>query len=356
MPSVSPDPRGPRAIEREFRRLLDEGWTLRPVGSTRRAPRRLLTLGYVPRHRIELFGSVFYLAAVRQNPDLRFFVTYVVPASGRARAVHPRLFYKDVSLIWRSASHFVDTADERWTGKGDVSVRRVGDEELMESKEETTDLPFEMQTALEMLSASAKRIPHDERAIALVLRRGPTDRIQAYSDFTAPRRRAQADPRNLVNRGRPVARFRRRNDPESLRFVPGYEPDFRRGILEESASKSRLYGGPIRRFRILSTNREIQYFFFAGPRHVWIAPPQATTTELSTYGVRTVDVEAPDDAFVPGYEYHYLDESEDPPELVSQIPAGFVGAPSEVDPSRSDASAWIDRLPVVREFRRAVLR
>ena len=58
---------------------------------------------------------------------------------------------------------------------------------------------------------------------------------------------------------------------------------------------------------------------------------------------------------MPGYEYHYLDDTVDPPEWVSQIPAGYVGEPSEIDASRCDASPWIERLPVVREFRRRVL-
>ena len=54
----------------------------------------------------------------------------------------------------------------------------------------------------------------------------------------------------------------------------------------------------------------------AGPRHAWIIPPQATTTELSTYGVRTVDVEADEDVFVPGFEYHFMDGDH----LHTQIP------------------------------------
>jgi hypothetical protein len=58
---------------------------------------------------------------------------------------------------------------------------------------------------------------------------------------------------------------------------------------------------------------------------------------------------------IPGYEYHFIDESEDPPVLFSQIPEGFVGGVSEFDPSRSDASPWLDRLPIIREFRRSVL-
>jgi hypothetical protein len=188
-----------------------------------------------------------------------------------------------------------------------------------------------------------------------VLRRGPDDRLDPYRDFTEPRRRAAADPRNRINGGRSIARFTRRNDPSSLRFVRGFEPDFAKGLLETSTSMSRLYGGKLRRFRVLSRNRRVQYLFFAGPRHVWIIPPQATTTELSSYGLRTIDVIADEDLCIPAYEYHFMDDSEDPPVLFSQIPEGFVGEPSVHDPARSDASPWIDQLPVVREFRKKLL-
>ena len=59
---------------------------------------------------------------------------------------------------------------------------------------------------------------------------------------------------------------------------------------------------------------------------------------------------------MPGYEYHFVDDSEDPPTLFSQIPPGFAGAPSPIDPSRCNASGWIERMPVVRDFRRLVLK
>ena len=88
---------------------------------------------------------------------------------------------------------------------------------------------------------------------------------------------------------------------------------------------------------------------------LWIVPPQATTTELSSYGVRTVDVLADEELFVPGYEYHFVDEEQDPPVLHSQIPAGFVGEQCDSESGRADASPWLDRLPVVRRFRREVL-
>ena len=153
-----------------------------------------------------------------------------------------------------------------------------------------------------------------------------------------------------------VARFTRKNDPTSLEIAAGFEPDFRRGILEISTSVSKLYGGRLRRFRILSRNQRIQYLFIAGPRIVWIIPPQATTTEIMSFGVRTIDVAFDEALCIPGYEYHFIDESEDPPVLFSQIPEGFAGEVSEFDRSRSDASPWLDRLPIIREFRRRVLK
>ena len=348
----------PRQVEREFRRMWDDGVPVRVAGEARDDPSRLLSRGYKPKYKLELFDTKLFLTDVRQNPQLRFFVTYVVqprPSTGKTE-IYPRIFYKDNSLIWRSASHFVCLNGELWIGKGDVGCRVEGDDELLTSMESTTDLPLEIQTTLETLNRKLRSVRTDESALGLVLRRANHDRMLAYRDFIEPRRRAAADRRNRINGGRSIARFRRKNDPTSLEITSGFEPDFRRGIVETSVMSSRMYGGALQRFRILSANRKIQYLFFAGPRHVWIIPPQATTTELSSYGVRTVDVVADEDLFVPGYEYHYLDDEQEPPVVFSQIPDGHAGATHPRDDTRADASRWLDRLPVIREFRRKVLR
>ncbi len=352
VPSVRPARMTPGQVEREFRRRIREGAEIRVAGAARRAPLSLLARGYTPKHRIDLFDTSYYLTSVLENEEIRFFVGYLVQAP-EPRRIYPRIFYKDLSLVWRSASHHVRSGSEHWIGKGDVRVVAVRGEQYVVSAEATTDLPLEVQTGFEQL-ARRTQLRRDERAVGLVLRRAPPQRIEAYRDFCEPRRRARSDRRNLVNGGRPVARFLHRHDPDSLRFAPGHAPDFRKGILEVSTSSSRLYGGRLRRFRILSRNREIQYLFMAGPRHVWIVPPQALTTELSSYGVRTVDVLADDDLFVPGYEYHFGDGLEEPAGWLAQIPEGFAGASNPLDPSRADASAWLERLPVIREFRRAL--
>lgn len=356
---IRPEPEDPDQVEKEFRALLAAGARIRPAGRARTRPNRLLSLGYVPRYKLRLFDTVFYLAELRQEPNARFFVTYVMLHADRdlpprRRELFPRYFYKDGSLIWRSASHFARSDTENWIGKGDIKPVRENGREVFYTAEETTNLPLEIQGSLDLLSRLPETIVRDERAIGLVLRQAPDDRVEPYADFIRPRRKAAADPRNRVNGGRPIARFGRRNDPTSLRIVKGYEPDFARGVLDVDEATSRLYGGLLRKFRILSVNRRIQYQFMAAPRLAWIVPPQTLTTELSSYGVRTVDVEAPDDLFVPALEYHYMDDSEDPPKLYSQIPEGFAGASSTVDPARADASPWLDALPVIREFRRVL--
>ncbi len=358
VPSAPPSDLTPAQVRRAFARHLTEGALWRVAGVAKDDPESLLSLGYTPRSHFALFETEFFLSGLRQNPDIRFFVAFVLQRRPRAASgeIFPRIFYKDVSLVWRSASHFIRSEGENWIGKGDVEPVQLDGRTGVVSAEETTDLPFEIQDALETLCRRAKRVPYDDEAVELVLRRAPDARIWAYRDFLEPRRRAQANPRNRIRGGRPVARFRRKNDPESLWIATGFEPDFAVGILEQSALTSRLYGGAVTRYRVVSRNRKIQYLFFAAPRHVWLGHPQATTTELMSYGVRTIDVVADEELSIPGYEYHFIDEEVNPPVLHSQIPEGFAGEASEIDPSRADASAWLDRMPIVRQFREQVLR
>jgi len=337
----------PREVSWEFRRLLAGGCRLRPAGSARSRPLRLLADGYRPHYEVALFDATFLLAALREDENFRFFVAYV--RLGAGPDLHPRLFYKDSSLVWRCATHFISAPGVHWIGKGDVKLVDEADGETEYSAEETTNLPYEIQGVLDDLSRRRKRVPWDARALARVLRRAPPGRFEAYADFLGPRRRAAAVRRNRIHGGAYVARFTRRNDPGSLRFAPGFAPDFAR-VVEVARSRSRLYGGEIRKLRILSKNARIQYQFVAGPHHAWIIPAQTLTTELSSYGVRTLDVCADEDLFVPGYEYHYVEHGE----LYTQIPPGFAGPASEVDPTRADASPWLERLPVIREFRRRI--
>ena len=340
---VAPEPLTSVQVARSFRALLAEGARLAPAGRARRRPAALLGPRYLPRYELRLFDARYFLADYRFDDAVGFFVGYVVLGAS-SRTIWPRIFYKDSSLLWRVASHFVRDKGEVWIGKGDTRTVEQGDWVLRHSAEETTNLPHELQFALDDLSRRRKA-RRDDAAIELVVRAAPRGRIEPYADFLAPRRRAAASFRE--NGGRPVARFLRKCDPGSLRFTGGYEPDLARGIVERGTSASAFYGGRIEKTRVLSANRRVQYLFLASPTHVWLAPPQLLTTELSTYGVRTLDVPADEDVFLPAFEYHDDEES--------QIPAGFAGAPHAEHPDRADAAPWLEELPVIRAFRAEVL-
>ncbi len=337
-----PVDRSPRSVAAQFGKLLARDHVLRPAGRARSDPGRLLRAGYTPRYRVDLFDTQFYLTALRREDQFRFFVAYVRPAGNRARGawpVYPRIIYKDSSLVWRTASHLVISPQERWIGKG--AVKPVpGEPGLYASAEETTNLPFELQSALDTLSRAGGPARPDRRALEWILRRAPPGRIEPYADFTQPREGLE----DAINGGHDVATFDNPAVPESLRFVDGFAPDLARGPVAQSRSRSSLYGGDIVKHRFVSVNEQIQYVFVCGPRQAWILPPQTLTRALTTYGLRPIDVPCDEHLCLPGYEFHYPGHS--------QIPEGFAGAPSPADPSRADTSPWNDRMPILAQYRR----
>jgi len=358
IPKVRPSRMTPRQVETEFRGLLDSGIKIKPVGEAKDDPMSLLSSGYTPKHKIQLFDTTYYLTNVRIEGDFKIFVAYVMQKDSKSGkdVIYPRLFYKDYSLVWRSASHYASVDEgEAWYGKGDVAFTLENGEEFYYSMEETTNLPFEIQSAIDAIGRKTKNPVRDEKAISLVVRKAPNSRVEPYQDFVIPRQKASADKKNLVNKGKRIAYFKKKNDPTSLKFVAGFEPDFETGIIEVSTDKSVLYEGKVTKYRILSKNKQVQYQFVVTPNQIWINPPQALTTEIMLYGVRNIDVNADEDLFVPGFDYHYMDDEKTPPEMYSQIPKGYAGKISGIDEYKADASPWLNKLPPVREFKRKVL-
>ncbi len=107
------------------------------------------------------------------------------------------------------------------------------------------------------------------------------------------------------------------------------------------------------RFRIRSKNKLIQYLFMHAPSQSWIIPPQPVALNLMSYGVHTVDAHVDEKLCIPGYEYHFPDDSEEDG-MFSQIPPGFAGDPSPIDPERADASPWTHDMPVIKDFHAAL--
>lgn len=351
IPNVVADALTPRQVGAEFRRILDAGHQLRVDGQAQSDPEKLLRIGYTPKYKIELFGTRFFLCNRRNAEGLKVMPGYVMPATpaGKAKApVHARVFYKDSSLVWRSAPHYINTPDAHWIGKGAVRWLDKRGERGWYTAEETTNLPLEVQAALDDVSQRGPRGQNDKRVLSLVLRNAPSSRVYPYRDFEAPREKAMKPRANQINNNRRIAWFRDDYDPGSLQFEPGFEPDFD-ALVDVSRSRSSMYGGEIGKYRIASRNRLVQYLFVAGPHHVWIVNPQPFTVELSSFGLRTVDAIVDEDLLIPGYEFF---DNAGTGELDDQIPPGFAGDVCPVDPDRADASPWNERMPAVRAFRR----
>jgi len=344
-----------RQVAREFRQLLASGQKLRVDGQANADPADLLRRGYVPKYAIELFGTRFFLCDLRISHELKLMPAYVMPPQqpGRGKpTIHARVFYKDSSLVWRAASHYINTPDEQWIGKGATKWVKKRGVEGWESAEETTNLPFEMQAALDDAGQRGPRAKNDASILFLILRNAPAHRMHPYHDFESQRKKAMSVPANRINNSRSIAWFRDENNPASLIIARGFEPDFN-AVIDVARSYSKMYGGKIRKYRIASRNRRIQYLFVAGPDHVWLVYPQSLTTELSSYGLRTIDVIADEEMSIPGYEF--FDNSGDGG-VDDQIPPGFAGPVCPYDPDRADASPWNERMPIIRAFRRAQSR
>lgn len=358
VPSAALSPLSEGQVEREFGKLVDSGVEFKVPGSFRGDPKSLLSSGYTPKFKIELFDTAYYMTRLRHDGDEKVLAAYVVqknPKTGKP-VIYARLFYKDYSMIWRSPSHFQGSeAGVDWFGKGDFEPYSRSADGIKYSMEETTNLPLEIQTALDQIGTTPGIPKIDTKLASRIVRGSLRNRPAPYTDFTAQRKAAKENPKNLINKNKRIAYFTQRNDPSTLKFVKGYEPDFQSGIIEVSVDKGTrtdYYGGPLTKYRILSANRKVQYQFIAGRNHFWLNPPQALTTQLTTYGSRSVDVMADYDLFLPGFEYHYED---DDGSIYSQIPPGFAGKSNPHFDPVADASKWHAQLPVIQQFKRVVV-
>lgn len=346
-------------VQRLFRKLVASGCPVRPAGSAKSDLNGFLR-SYTPRYLVELFQHRYFLCNVRHDNQFRFFVGYVQLHDQKnpeqKQPLYPRIFYKDSSLIWRVATHYIKSKNEHWVGKGDVKPVQENGETVSYSAEETTNLPFEIQNALDKISRLADKTRADRRAMQLVLRDAPDHRVRPYADFSKPRKIAMASAKKRINKNQSIAWFKDELDPRSLQFAKGFEPDFRHGLIDANETRSRLYGGRILRFRIASKNKQVQYLFVHAPRQCWIIPPQAFSDEIMSYGVRTVDANADENLCIPGYEYHFEEEPGQPDSLYSQIPAGYAGEQSLIDPQRADTSPWNQKMPVIIKFYGALER
>jgi len=354
--NVKPKNLSQEQVNAEFKNLIAQGFHLELKGQAKGRKQGYLPRTRTPKYIVDLFGVRYFLSDIRREAGFRFFVAYLVmpQKASHIKRIYPRIFYKDSSLIWRSASHLIKTGSEHWIGKGDLKPVIEDGKIAHYSAEETTNLPYEMDAALDTISRSSNEVIVDKLAQELVLRNAPESRVEPYSDFTTPRRNAMSNPNYAINENRKIAWFKDAAKPQSLCFTPGFDPDFKHGLIDTSLSRSKMYGGTINKYRIASKNRQVQYLFIVGQTQAWIIPPQPLDNLVTSYGVRAVDADVDEDLCIPGYEFHYLEYDDDPSSLYSQIPKGYVGPASEADPDRASASPWIEKLSVMKTFRQHI--
>ena len=205
IPNVKVTDRTPGQVARQFHGLLDNGYELRVDGQAGKDPMQLLRRGYTPKYEITLFENRFFLGNLRDVEGLKVLPAFVLPAEqGRKRRIHARVFYKDASLVWRSASHYIDTPEEDWIGKGAVKRVKVDGESRWFSAEETTNLPLEIQAALDEASRRGPRSRSDHRILSLVLRTRHRIGSGRIRTFEAPREglATATPPTELTTTGR----------------------------------------------------------------------------------------------------------------------------------------------------------
>ena len=253
LPGVQPDPRDPRALATEFRAALADGVRLRPSGEAKQDPTPAANspLRGALSHRPLPGSNLSDRVPLRRQPEFHGRVRRTVGVLRSRRRVRTTRgsSTKDSSLVWRVATHFVRSEDDNWIGKGDtkwelirrrrVLVQRGGDREPAFSR------CRKRSTSLAGAARSHGGITTRSRSscsAATEIASNP------FAEFVTPRRRAAE--RYRIHGGKPIARFHSQGRSQHAALREGLRTGLpTRGWWTQSSSHSKLYGGPVTKFR-----------------------------------------------------------------------------------------------------------
>ncbi len=312
----------------------------------------LMNAGFQPHYKIVVNGVAYYVSEPYTPSHGRAsFVYYFYrknPKTGEEEIFTRSVYRSNSQNVLRVASH--RRPERRWIGKG------LG--------QATTTLPLELQSTFEKIyqTALSKGKLEKKEAFYEILRAKdshmPADSFMksmiAYERGEEAEQKDEKEPEEQILIGkfnehdRDQIEFIKgemifpRGIPETFGFTPGFEPDFENGVVETFETDNPVYGGKVTSYRIISKNKEAQYLFNVDMKgRVWIGDVQGTHSEITRFGVRKNTIYIPSDFLTPANEYE------------SEIPEGYKGEWQHSD--YWDASAYIDKLPVVQEFRDKVL-
>jgi len=323
-PSIAPEVKQPQPVqqtaevESEFNKLL-ERIQIQIDGDISLSGLKLN--GFNPKYKIVLNGITYYLSepyisSENERPYFTAFIYRVNPETGKEE-IFARTIYKSNSQnVWRVASH---KGPGGWIGKG------LG--------EETTNAPLEIQSLLEKIYLAKGELKVQKGFYEVLIEEG----YLAPEDFS----QTIVFHGKELNGGISIGNFTDKGNPASFKFLAGYEPDLENGIVETFESKNPIYG-TVKLYRILSTNRQIQFIFNVDSEdRVWVGAVQPMGSRLTRFGVRADRVNVDENLLMPANEYY------------RQIPEQFRGE-HKVD-SYYDASAFLNQIPAIIEFRANVL-
>lgn len=299
--------------------------------------KELAKMDLMPAHKIVFGNYKYFISPLFDIGGRPACICYFYrPAdNGNGHELYVRAFYKSNShAIWKVDSHRVhikpsddkelDEARKGWFGKG--------------INQESVTLPSEIQSSMnEIISAhygqnlaQNKKLNNSFYRVVLKesTRRPPKEftRSMVYEPEISKR----------------FAHFKKPNDPESLEIYAGYGPELDKPPLEKYSEYNEHYRGIVDSYVINSKNGALHYIFnVSKKRKVWISAVQSSSALLTRFGVKREKIKVPTGLMVQAQEY--LDE----------IPKGFAG--KRVHSVYYDASAWVDKLPINKEFREKVL-
>ncbi|MDP3703201.1 MAG: cysteine peptidase family C39 domain-containing protein, partial [Candidatus Omnitrophota bacterium] len=285
-------------------------------------------VGLGPKHQVQFGQDHFYISDAFIDAGGRTaFLAYLLHRDSTTGqpVIFVNAYYKSNSQnVWRAASHHAGP----WIGKGFGEAGQM--------------LPMELQSTFEHIVASqrASQGVYEKPGRFFDVLGFDVQGPMVSMVVGGPNRVVIAELNHAGQTNPALANHH-------INFRPGYEPDFHRGVVEHFQADNPVYS-KVTSYVILSANRQVQYLFNVdGAGRVWVGGVQGTSETLIRQGVRRDNLQyvVPEELLTPAFEY------------LKQMPTGYLEA-RNVHPRNlqyADASAFLNKISVIQEFRRHVL-
>ncbi|MBI2140469.1 hypothetical protein HYU14_06085 [Candidatus Woesearchaeota archaeon] len=302
----------------------------------------LIELNLGPLTSLEYQGKNYYL-----SPSFKFngYPSMVLYYDHKDGTIYARCLYKSNSAaVWRTLSHYL-SADRGWYGKGIEHEESVVYPHPLQPMFESQWKPHFSHLKTKTLTDGTVRNNSEFIFLGLATHgKGWYGFKKSFSLY---------NPKKIE-----IGKFEG-EIPESYKFIPGFEPEFNK-LEKFKPMFSSCFSADCDTYLCPSVNGQLSFLFFLEPKlnRAWIGSIQVTEFRPNLYGTNTNIVSLAsivqnklltDKTYVktnhlvcPAAEY-----SNQIPPLPGVTYESFGG-------SYSDAGPYVERLPVIREFRKKI--